>query len=952
MSDASDTIRRRKERTLYASRVIQDTYAAKGYTQRKQYDGTTPNRLITYPVYHDMRDGTTETTEAERSSYVDSVPNREPDPPTDVIVTGASGEATVYFKAPVYTGVFPITQYIVKVSPGGLEFSTTSSPYVIGGLESGVQYVFTVYAVNAAGRSLSSVPTDPVTVIGLPAVPTNLVGTPGNAQVSVAFNESAFDGGAPILEYTVVSDPDNVAAIGTESPIVVTGLTNGVSYTFTAYATNANGASNDSSASAAAVPFTVPDPPTNVTGVRGNQSVTVNFLPPLNNGGSEITEYRVTSSPGDFFAIGAGSPLVVTGLTNGTPYTFTAIATNDAGNSVASVVSTAVTPATVPDAPTSVSAVAGNTQAVVSFTAPVSNGGSTITSYTVTSSPGEFTATGGGSPITITGLTNGVAYTFTVVATNAIGISVASSASNSVTPISAPVPGVPTNVSAVPGNTQATVSFTAPANPGGSPITSYKVTANPGGFFAIGSGSPLTVTGLTNGVAYTFSVVATNLSGDSNPGISNVITAGTPLAPVLTSLFPTVNDITVSFTQAANGTPAISNYRYSLNDGPFVSLSPADATNPVVIAGLTGNTSYSIRLRAINANGDGLVSNTLSVNTFTTMHIASFTDVGATSWTAPAGVTFVQYMVIAGGGGGGACYSDIEVIGDVPLANTAPSPTAFWINTQPGYILYGYLFKGNMRYNSTKPTQLSVLSLLGKVPPTITPNQTTYVYNKFYADQIVYSRFSLGLPGTTNYFPPYIINGTRCNNISGGGGGGAAGQIKVITGTSIYTVVPGTSYTVTVGDGGAGGTASAGVESIGDAGGNSVFDSIISAGGSGGSGSRGGYGTNGYGKGGYGGQSSGNFFSGFGGQGLSAPQSNYGYYNSAAPGGSGAYLNFDGTGGKSYVNGGPGGVPNTVATVDTIPNRGFGGSGTGATLNSFANGRKGGSGLVMLKWYT
>ena len=96
---------------------------------------------------------------------------------------------------------------------------------------------------------------------------------------------------------------------------------------------------------------------------------------------------------------------------------------------------------TVPNAPTGVTAVKGNAQAVVSFTAPSDTGGSVITSYTVTSSTGGITATGSASPITITGLTNGTAYTFTVTATNAIGTSVASSASNSVTPSGIPAIG-------------------------------------------------------------------------------------------------------------------------------------------------------------------------------------------------------------------------------------------------------------------------------------------------------------------------------------------------------------------------------------------------------------------------------------------------------------------------------------------------------------------------------
>ena len=91
-------------------------------------------------------------------------------------------------------------------------------------------------------------------------------------------------------------------------------------------------------------------------------------------------------------------------------------------------------PQTPPGAPTGVTAVPGNGQATVIFTAPASNGGSPITSYTVTSSPGNISVSGGSSPITVTGLTNGTGYTFTVTATNTVGTGPASDPSNSVTP--------------------------------------------------------------------------------------------------------------------------------------------------------------------------------------------------------------------------------------------------------------------------------------------------------------------------------------------------------------------------------------------------------------------------------------------------------------------------------------------------------------------------------------
>ena len=180
--------------------------------------------------------------------------------------------------------------------------------------------------------------------------------------------------------------------------------------------------------------FSVPGAPTSLVATAGNAQASVAFIAPASNGGSAITGYTVTSSPGNITATGASSPIIVTGLINGTAYTFTVVATNAAGNSVASAASLAVTPFTVPDAPTSPVATAGNSQASVAFTAPAFNGGSAITGYTVTSSPGGFTATGASSPLVVTGLTNGTAYTFTAVATNAAGNSVASAASTAVIP--------------------------------------------------------------------------------------------------------------------------------------------------------------------------------------------------------------------------------------------------------------------------------------------------------------------------------------------------------------------------------------------------------------------------------------------------------------------------------------------------------------------------------------
>jgi hypothetical protein len=163
---------------------------------------------------------------------------------------------------------------------------------------------------------------------------------------------------------------------------------------------------------------------------------------------SGVITGTVRCTPSDGGAGGTFTPIfkdLTTGIASGT-FTYTPSSTgaktisltNNGGlSNPANITYTVTAAATVPGAPTIGTATAGDTTASVAFTAPGSDGGSAITGYTVTSTPGSITASGASSPITITGLTNGTAYTFKVHATNAVGNSAQSAASNSVTPASA-----------------------------------------------------------------------------------------------------------------------------------------------------------------------------------------------------------------------------------------------------------------------------------------------------------------------------------------------------------------------------------------------------------------------------------------------------------------------------------------------------------------------------------
>ena len=202
--------------------------------------------------------------------------------------------------------------------------------------------------------------------------------------------------------------------------------------------------------------------------------------------------------------------------TNGPgPWSSPATVTTQAQSSSPTPAPPAPAPASPPGAPTGVSAAPGNAQATVTWTPPTDTGTYPIDGYIVRAQPGGQTCSTATTTCTVTGLTNGTAYAFTVTASSAAGQGAASVPSAPVTPRT--VPGSPTAVTASPGIEQATLTWSPPTDDGGSPITGYRVTTVPASAGCQTLATTCTITSLTAGQEYAVTVVAVNAAGESAP---------------------------------------------------------------------------------------------------------------------------------------------------------------------------------------------------------------------------------------------------------------------------------------------------------------------------------------------------------------------------------------------------------------------------------------------------
>ena len=262
------------------------------------------------------------------------------------------------------------------------------------------------------------------------------------------------------------------------------------SHTITSTATDLSGRVVTRSASLNLTDNRLAAAPTGLTWTwRSPTSVTLTWRAPAFTAGRAIDRYWIERSDDggqrwNRISSTGGTSAVVENLPVGVPLRFRVAAETAAGVGAWALTNEVVLHGLLPGPPRSVVATPGDRQVTVQWQPPESDGGMPITRYTVTSSEGE-TCTTATTQCTVEGLVNGVPYTFTVVATNALGDSNPTDPTAQVTPMGG-LPGVVTDLRGSATGRKLWIAWTPPADDGGSPITGYR--------YRIGAGAWRTTT--------------------------------------------------------------------------------------------------------------------------------------------------------------------------------------------------------------------------------------------------------------------------------------------------------------------------------------------------------------------------------------------------------------------------------------------------------------------------
>ncbi len=319
-----------------------------------------------------------------------------------------------------------------------------------GGIEIGLRYMAKVVTQQSTDL-FEAFSANSLLVLGQPDPPTSLVATrTGDGEITLRWQAPENLAGGTISSYEVLCTPScgreivlTGATLATE--VIIEDLNAETSYEFNVIASNTFD-SILSESSNSKKPIVAPGAPTTLTSTGGPERVSLTWVAGAR--GSSVSTYQIDifETTDNEFAQPVASETIsgslrkatVSGLISGTSYVARVTPNIGSVNGNSRVGSSFVAQsASVPSAPLTPKATVAKQVATVSWSAPASDGGRSITSYVVKSSTGSFTCSTNKSSCTISGLKYGQAYTFTVTARNALGASSASTKTGAVTPVMA-----------------------------------------------------------------------------------------------------------------------------------------------------------------------------------------------------------------------------------------------------------------------------------------------------------------------------------------------------------------------------------------------------------------------------------------------------------------------------------------------------------------------------------
>ncbi len=421
---------------------------------------------------------------------------------------------------------------------------------------------------------------------------------------------------------------------------------------------------------------TVPGTPAGLTAIAVSPTqVNLFWSAPASDGGAAISGYKIEYKTGSFYSTlventGQVTTYSHTGMTTGTTYTYKISALNSIGASTASadvsITPTSTSTATAPGAPAGLTAIATSpTKIDLSWNAPSNNGGYPITGYKIQYRTGSIQyadlITNTASTTTTfshNGITAGQLYIYRVYTITSFATSEKSSLEVTVQPKStsaSTAPGAPTGLAAIATSpTKIDLSWNAPSNNGGYPITGYKIEykKDAGSYLSLVSNTANATTsyshtGLTTGATYTYKISAISSIGTSAASTeasaipTTASTATAPGAPTgLAASATSATQINLSWNAPSNGGSAITGYKieYKTGSGSYSVLvaNTASASTTYSHTGLTTGATYTYKISAINSIGTGNVSSEVSATPTNTSQPSAATAPGSPSLSATA----------------------------------------------------------------------------------------------------------------------------------------------------------------------------------------------------------------------------------------------------------------------------------------------------------------------------